>query len=335
MVDNLQNIHSNGEQIDQKKLFIAVTHEHIKECTTSYCEDCHLEICKECSVLQENNSLLKCEFCNTIQNHPNLNAISNIVSEEIIKRNQILAQKTLELQISKKLIQEKELQYKNFEKITAEKKEKNERLIKKTMELEAKHRLLEEKVEKYNANLVMNTTKANMITADLSRIRMEHEEVQKKIKEFQEMIKEQDEENKKLEEDMENTKKDFEVQKEEIELKKLNETELKKRLSKLQGNIEKVKKENKSLEFHLRVLNDEERIKSGTISVISEKVSLIAGSHLEPKQERSNELSLQMKNQLEEVMKLYQNINSLKKEKQARKAKAAEMTNKNCKCYIQ
>lgn len=334
MVDYLQNIHSNGEQFDQKKMFNAIIHEHI-EGAPGYCEDCHLEICEECSVLQESNSLRKCEFCNIIQNHSNLNSISNLVSEEILKNNQILAQRILELQISKKIIQEKELEYKNFEKITAEKKEKNERLIKKTMELEAKHRLLEEKVEKYKANLIVNTTRANMITADLSRIRMEHEEVQKKVKEFQEMIKEQDEENNKLEEDIENTKKDFEDQKEEIELKKLNENELKKRLNKLQGNIEKVKKENKSLEFHLRVLNDEERIKSGTISVISEKVSLIAGSHLEPKQERSNELSLQMKNQLEEVMKLYQNINNLKKEKQIRKAKAAEIANKNCKCYIQ
>ena len=248
--------------------------------------------------------------------------------------DKILETKNKELADLKIEVKQAKSQLQDFENCANRRKAKNERLVKKTMELDEENRVLEGKIEKYKASLSENTSRVNNITEEIHKMKEEYAQCLIKISGFEEMLREQEDENNKLIAEIETAKKDFESQQPELEFKKLDENELKKRLQRLQNNITKVKKDNSRLDYHLKMINDEDKLKSETISIISGKVSQI-NSPAEPKREKSNDLTMQMKAQLEEIMKLYQDINSLKLEKKAWKLKQAELSNQTCKCTIQ
>jgi chromosome segregation ATPase len=306
--------------------------------TTYNCDTCHQVICDSCSVIQvsETDQALKiCENCYKADQEDIKEKAITELKQKIKSKSELLQSYTLALLDIKNSLKASKSELKDFEACADRRRSKNEKLIKRVMDLDIENSVLENKINKYAQSLDENNDKVNMMTADLDRMKSQHQESFIKISQFQEMIKEQEEENSKLLKDIENARVDFENQQKDIEIKQLDEKQLKKRVTKLQDHIEKVKKENRCLDYHLKVLNDEDKLKSGTISIISEKVSLITGSNLETKQHQSNELSLQMKKQVEEIMKLYKDINTLKIQKKIEKNKKEPVTNSDCKCIIQ
>ena len=314
---------------------------HSKDLTEASftCNCCNRKVCESCSVIQQtdNSQTIRiCEPCLKIEDFSDFDKNISQVKQDIEKTKAIHDEKVNELALLKANIKQAKSELDDFQTVAERRRIKNEKLIKRTMELDSENRVLENKIERYKTSLNENNIRVSAITAEYDNLKRQRNECIKKIQEFEEMIKEQEEENVKILADIEEARTDFEGQLQDQEIQNLDEKELKERVLKLQEKISTVKNENKSLEFHLKVLNDEDRLKSGTISIISEKVSMISGSVLEPKFQQSNELTLQMKNQLTEIMKLYNDINELKKTRKARKKENADaLTNKNCKCSIQ
>lgn len=223
---------------------------------------------------------------------------------------------------------------KDFEECAGRRKGKYERLVQRTMELDAENKVLTAKIEKYSGMLHENRNRVNVILGKIERTRQEHLDCLKKIEEFEEMIAEQNEENEKTMHDMEAAKEDYEGQKKDVEILSLGENELKKRVKQLQDHILLVRKDNKSLEHQLKILADEQKLKSGTISLLSASSSLILIGPNDSKQDKTTELAQKMNNQLEEIMQLYREIDNLKERKRQKKLKEA-LSNKPCKCIIQ
>ena len=308
-----------------------IAHFHSPTSGFPSCPNCSTKICESCSFIVKSDPNQKiCELCHFYSIKSSGHILSRLAKtlEMLTKQDSTLSS---ELNSSKVLKSQGKSSYKDLESSKQARVQKTISLEKQVQDLEIEAKTFEGKIEKYKLDLVQSTTKAKMITADRDRLNMEYEECCKKIDEFREMIKEQDEENSKLKEEIEEIKtKGLTID----EKKKLSEAELKARLSKLQNKIDKVRNENQTIEQQIRIMNDEERLKSGTISVLSEKVSLICGSQLEPQEIKNNELSLQMKSQLEQTMKLYKEINDLKLKKRADKATQEHISSNPCKCII-
>lgn len=306
-----------------------IAHDHQQSEGLDECLTCSVKICHECSFVSVNDESKKiCELCQMQGSREDLKII-----EKLERTIELLGGKVREckeeMNSARLFKKQVKLALGDMENMKNGRKAQKAALEKAVVELEHEVTGLEVKVEKYKVTLIQSTTKSNMITADRDRINMEYEECNKKISEFQEMIKEQDEENQKLKDEIEEIKTRGCS---EDNRKRLDESVLKKRLSKLQKNIDKVRNENQEIEQQIKILDDEDRLKSGTISVLSSKVSLISGSQLDSTEQKNNELSLQMKTQLEQTMKLYKEINDLKLKKKALRPK--EVSNSNCKCLI-
>ena len=308
-----------------------IAHFHTPNSSLPSCPNCSTKICESCSFIVKSDPNQKiCELCHFYSFKSSGHILDRLSKTlELLKKQDTSLNS--ELNSSKVLKTQAKSSYKDLESSKQARVQKTTSLEKQVQDLEIENKTFEGKIEKYKLDLVQSTTKAKMITADRDRLNMEYEECCKKVTEFQEMIKEQDEENLKLKEEIEEIKTKGQTIDEK---KKLSEAELKARLSKLQNKIDKVRNENQSIEQQIRIMSDEERLKSGTISVLSEKVSLIYGSQLEPQEIKNNELSLQMKSQLEQTMALYKEINDLKLKKRAEKIQQEQISNSHCKCII-
>jgi chromosome segregation ATPase len=303
--------------------FDLIAHFHPPSSELPTCPNCSCKICLSCSFhLKGDSSPTKpiCELCHfySIKSTGKVSERLQVTLEKLLSLQE---QVKSELNSSKVFKIQAKSGYKDLESSKLARLQQVSLLERQVQDLQGEALIFEQKIEKYKVDLVQSTTKAKMITADRDRLNMEYEECSKRIEEFQEMIKEQEEENLKLKNEIEQMK----TRGMPEDCKKLSESELKARLSKLQSKIDKVKSENQSLEQQIR-------LKSGTISVFSEKVSLISGSLLEPREVQNNELSIQMRNQLEQTMKLYKEINELKMKKKA--VREQEMSESSCKCEI-
>ena len=295
------------------------------------------KMCEECNSAYPADNAKLCDSCKkNLHNQSAQEFYIADIGKRIQDSKELLAQKNNELQKAKEMSKQSGSQLKDFEDCANRRKIKCEKKMKVTSDIEAANYELVLAIDKYQALLIEKTEAAEAILEDIWRITREHRECTEKIKEFSKMINEQAEENIKLESYIAEAREEFEEQKKEAEIRSLDESELKKRVKLLQKNIEIVKMDNQSLEQHLKVLNEEQKLKSGTISIISANSSMILTGISDPKEQKSNELSLQMSSQLAEIMQLYQQINQLKEiSKKANAKKNIDVTNEKCKCIIQ